>query len=99
MKLASGVDIRLFKINLSVVRCDVRVMMSPGQLMMTPPTVSHDDDDVTGLQTTKTCPNYEAVWAITGPFCSNPVPTSDSGQHSPRLRVPSPHSFKSDETK
>ena len=31
-----------------------------------------DDDDVTGLQITKACPNYEAVWARTGPLLLQP---------------------------
>ena len=35
-------------------------------------TYDDDDDDVTGLQATKACPNYEAVWARTGPLLIQP---------------------------
>ena len=31
-----------------------------------------DDDDVTSLQATKACPNYEGVWARTGPLLLQP---------------------------
>ena len=31
-----------------------------------------DDDDVTGIQATKACPKYEAVWARTGPLLIQP---------------------------
>ena len=31
-----------------------------------------DDDDVTVLWTKKACPNYEAVWARTGPILIQP---------------------------
>ena len=31
-----------------------------------------DDNYVTGIQATKECPNYEAVWARTGPLLLQP---------------------------
>ena len=34
--------------------------------------IDDDDDDVTGLQTTKACLNYEAVWDRTGPLLIQP---------------------------
>ena len=44
--------------------------------------VFHDDDDddddyddMNGLKATKACPNYEAVWARTGPFLLQPGPS------------------------